>query len=97
VFCGLRGGQLQPTALVRVVSRCATRAELAKRVTAHSLRHTAATWLRQATGDMRLVAEYLGHADLSTVGRYAQVATEGMHAAVQALADDAQTPASRQS
>ena len=36
-------------------------------MTAHTLRHTAATWLRQATGDTRLVAEYLGHADLSTV------------------------------
>jgi integrase/recombinase XerC len=87
VFCGLRGGPLQPTALARVVSRCATRAELTKHVTAHTLRHTAATWLRQATGDARLVAEYLGHADLSTVSRYAHVATEEMHAAVQALAD----------
>jgi hypothetical protein len=54
-----------------------------------SCRHTAATWLRQATGDTRLVAEYLGHADLSTVSRYAHVASEEMHAAVQILADHA--------
>jgi integrase/recombinase XerC len=88
VFCGLAGRQLQPTTLARTISRCASRAELTKHVTAHTLRHTAATWLRQATGDTRLVAEYLGHADLSTVSRYAHVASHEMHAAVQALADE---------
>lgn len=56
-------------------------------MTAHTLRHTAATWLREATGDTRLVAEYLGHADLSTVSRYAHVADEELHTAAQALAD----------
>jgi site-specific recombinase XerD len=89
VFCGLAGRRLQPTALARIISRCASRAGLAKHVTAHTLRHTAATWLRQTTGDTRLVAEYLGHADLSTVSRYAHVASEEMHTAVQALADQA--------
>jgi Phage integrase family len=49
--------------------------------------HTAATWMRQGTGDARLVAEYLGHADLSTVSRYAHVASEEMHQAVQSLTD----------
>jgi Phage integrase family len=93
VFCGLRGGVLQPTALARIVSRSATRAEIAKHVTAHTLRHTAATWLRQTTGDTRLVAEYLGHSDLSTVSRYAHVTPKEMHIAVQALADQAQLPA----
>jgi site-specific recombinase XerD len=44
-----------------------------------TLRHTAATWLRQATGDARLVAEYLAHADLSTVSRYAHVAPAELH------------------
>ena len=61
-------------------------------MTAHTLRHTAATWLRQATGDTRLVAEYLGHSDLSTVSRYAHVASEELHAAAQALADGPDQP-----
>lgn len=60
--------------------------ELEKRVTAHTLRHTAATWLRQATGDARLVAEYLGHSDLLTVSRYAHVAGDELHEAAAALA-----------
>jgi integrase/recombinase XerC len=87
VFCGLQGGRLSPTALSRIIGRCATRAGLSKHVTAHTLRHTAATWMRQDTGDARLVAEYLGHADLSTVSRYAHVASEEMHQAVQSLTD----------
>jgi hypothetical protein len=48
---------------------------------------SAATWLRQTTGDARLVAEYLGHADLSTVSRYTHVARGELRSAVQTLAD----------
>jgi len=76
VFCGLAGGRLQPTTLAAIIHRAAARAGLEKHVTAHTLRHTAATWLRQELGDARLVAEYLGHSDLSTVSRYAHVARE---------------------
>ena len=87
VFCGLNGGRLRANILAEIIRRSAARAGLTKHVTAHTLRHTAATWLRQATGDSRLVAEYLGHADLSTVARYAHVANEELYAAAQALAE----------
>jgi integrase/recombinase XerD len=73
IFCGLAGGRLQETILADIIRRAAKRAGIEKHVTAHTLRHTAATWLRQELGDTRLVAEYLGHADLSTVARYAHV------------------------
>jgi integrase/recombinase XerC len=73
VFCGLAGGRLQETILADIIRRATKRAGIEKHVTAHTLRHTAATWLRQEVGDTRLVAEYLGHADLSTVARYAHV------------------------
>jgi integrase/recombinase XerC len=73
VFCGLAGGRLQETILADIIRRASARAGIDKHVTAHTLRHTAATWLRQELGDTRLVAEYLGHADLSTVSRYAHV------------------------
>jgi integrase len=62
VFCGLEGGRLQETILADIIRRAAKRAGIEKHVTAHTLRHTAATWLRQEVGDTRLVAEYLGHA-----------------------------------
>jgi site-specific recombinase XerD len=86
VFCGLEGNRLQPTILAAIIHRAAKRARLEKRVTAHTLRHTAATWLRQQTGDARLVAAYLGHSDLSTVSRYAHVADDELHEAAAALA-----------
>jgi integrase/recombinase XerC len=86
VFRGLRGGRLQPTILAGIIARAAKGAGIEKRVTAHTLRHTAATWLRQATGDARLVAEYRGHADLSTVHRYAHVAAPELDAAATAIA-----------
>jgi site-specific recombinase XerD len=86
VFCGLAGGRLQPKVLAAIVKRSAERAGVEKRVTAHTLRHTAASWLRRATGDARLVAEYLGHADLTTVSRYAHVAGDELHAGAAALA-----------
>jgi integrase/recombinase XerC len=87
VFRGLRGGRLQATILAGIIRRASIGAGLEKRVTAHTLRHTAATWLRSATGDARLVAEYLGHADLSTVHRYAHVASEELAAAAATIAD----------
>ncbi len=81
VFCGLAGGRLQETILADIIRRAAKRAGIEKHVTAHTLRHTAATWLRQERGDTRLVAEYLGHADLSTVSRYAHVDRDELFAA----------------
>jgi integrase/recombinase XerC len=92
VFCGLEGKRLQPTILAAIIRRAAERAGLEKRVTAHTLRHSAATWLRQQTGDARLVAAYLGHADLSTVSRYAHVAEDELHDAAAALAARVATP-----
>jgi site-specific recombinase XerD len=86
VFCGLEGKRLQPTILASIIRRATERAAIEKRVTAHTLRHTAATWLRQQTGDARLVAAYLGHADLSTVSRYAHVAEDELHVAAATLA-----------
>ena len=81
VFCGLAGGRLHETILADIIRRAAKRAGIEKHVTAHTLRHTAATWLRQELGDARLVAEYLGHADLSTVARYAHVDRDELFAA----------------
>src|SRR5436189_2518 len=82
-------GRLQPKVLAAIIKRATERAGIEKKVTAHTLRHTAASWLRQARGDARLVAEYLGHADLTTVSRYAHVASDELHEAAAELADQA--------
>jgi len=53
---GLAGKRLTVSILCAIVQRAAERAGFDKRVTQHTLRYTAATWLRQETGDARLVA-----------------------------------------
>jgi len=84
-FCALRAGGYRRTCWRTSSAEAHGALGFRRRVSAHTLRHTAATWLRQETGDTRLVAEYLGHSDLSTVSRFAHVAAEEMHAAVQSL------------
>lgn len=96
VFCGLAGGRLQPKVLAAIIRRAVEGSRIEKKVTAHTLRHTAASWLRQATGDTRLVAEYLGHADLSTVSRYAHVAPDELHQAAAMLSERASPHSERE-
>ena len=44
-----------------------------KRLTPHVLRHSCALMILQATGDVRRVALWLGHADIQTTERYLRV------------------------
>ena len=43
---------------------------LSKRITPHVLRHSCAMMILQATGDLRKVALWLGHADMQTTEMY---------------------------
>lgn len=51
----------------------------------HDLRHTAATWLRQAGTAIEVVQRVLGHQDVETTMRYAHVADEEVQEAVRRL------------
>ena len=55
--------------------------------TFHDLRHTCAAWLVQAGVPLRTAAEILRHKDIRTTMRYAHLAPENLHSAVDTLRD----------
>src|SRR4029079_10891855 len=64
----------------RAVHAAAHLAEIKKRVTPHTLRHSFATHLLEQNTDVRLIQVLLGHAKLETTALYAQVATNTIRA-----------------
>jgi integrase/recombinase XerC len=75
LFRAIRGGALAPRAIQKVMAQGRMQLGLPASATPHAMRHSFATHLLNAGGDLRAIQELLGHASLSTTQAYTAVDT----------------------
>lgn len=75
LFRGVRGGGLRPGLVQKAMRSARMQLGLSATATPHAMRHSFATHLLNAGGDLRSIQELLGHASLSSTQAYTAVDT----------------------
>jgi integrase/recombinase XerD len=73
IFLSQRGTPLSRKTVWAMIKKYARQAGIDRNITPHSLRHSFATHLLNNGGDLRVIQEMLGHADISTTQVYTHV------------------------
>jgi len=95
LFPGARPGKpIDRVTVNRIAERIRRRAGLAKRISAHTFRHTYATHLLEAGTDLRTIQALLGHSQIQTTAIYLQV-SDAMIAAAPGLLERLQRHSGR--
>ena len=78
LFVNRHGSSMKPQSIRSKLRRCAVKVGLARRITPHMLRHTAATLLIETGVDIRFVQRLLGHSSIATTEIYTHVSDEAL-------------------
>ncbi|MFC1585630.1 tyrosine recombinase [Fibrobacterota bacterium] len=73
LLVNLRGKSLSRMGAWKIIQKIRTGAEVKKRISPHTFRHSFASHLIEAGADLRSVQELLGHSDISTTQIYTHV------------------------
>lgn len=80
LFLGVQGDPITPDHLGSLVSEIITKADIGKKASCHSFRHTMATLMLEGGADVRFIQAILGHASLDTTQIYTHVSIQALKA-----------------